>query len=193
MDYKKQSDHLLTERVARGDQYALSELYDRYVRLVYSVALNVIGSPNTAEEITLDVFNRLWEKADTYQPELSRLSTWLTRIARNRAIDVLRKEQVRPVGHSISWSAVVDVPEADEDPEDSAQISLEMRRVRRVMASLPDNQREVLALAYLKGYTHTEIAEALDLPLGTVKGRIRAGMQKLRYELVQKAQMEDSV
>ena len=173
------------DRVARGDEAALGELYDRYARLIFSVALNVVGNRQSAEEVTLDVFTRLWQKAGTYRAEKAKVVTWLSRLARNRAIDILRSEQIRPAGHSISWAEAGPEPQADDNPERSAHLALEMQRVRQAMASLPAAQQEVLALAYFKGYSHSEIAKILDLPLGTVKARIRGGMQKLRAQLVE--------
>ena len=177
-------DPALIERIARQDEAALGELYDRYSRLVYSVAYRVVGDHGAAEEITLDVFARVWEKAGDYQPGRAKVLTWISRMTRNRAIDILRREEVRPLKHSIGWADVTSEPAAEgQDPEQTAGLTLEMERVRAAMASLPPEQQETLALAYFKGYTHSEIAQVLDLPLGTVKGRIRAGMQKLRQAL----------
>lgn len=174
-------DTALINLIAQRNEAALGELYDRYHRLVYSIAINVAGRPEDAEEITLDIFARVWEKADTYQSERAKVTTWLTRMARNRAIDVLRREGVRPMKHSISWAQVSPVPAADSDrPEQAAQLAMEKERVRAAIASLPEAQQEALALAYFSGYSHSEIAHELDIPLGTAKARIRLGMQKLR-------------
>jgi RNA polymerase sigma-70 factor (ECF subfamily) len=181
---QRPDDPALIERIARHDEAALSELYDRYSRLVYSVAYRVVGDHGAAEEITLDVFSRVWEKAGAYQPERAKVLTWISRMTRNRAIDILRREEVRPLKHSIGWADAPSEPVATgQDPEQAVGLALEMERVRVVMAGLPPEQQETLALAYFKGYTHSEIAQVLDLPLGTVKGRIRAGMQKLRRAL----------
>lgn len=171
----------LIELIAQRNEQALAELYDRYHRLIFSLAINVVGRQEEAEEITLDVFTSVWEKAHTYQPELAKVNTWLTRMARNRAIDVLRRENVRPMKYSVSWANVSPEPAAsDQSPELITQQEDDKHRVRQAIASLPDTQKEVLALAYFKGYSHSDIAKALDIPLGTVKGRIRSGMQKLR-------------
>ncbi len=180
-------DPTLMTRMMQGDEAALGELYDRYGRLIHSVAYNVVGDRATAEEITLDIFTRAWQKAHTYNVEKARVSTWLTRMTRNRAIDMLRREAVRPFQYSVSWAEVpAHPPSADDNPEDAAHLALEYRRVRAAMATLPAPQREALALAFFKGLTHSEIARELDKPLGTVKARIRAGMQKLRAILVDK-------
>ncbi len=174
-------DFALIQRTAQGDETALGALYDRYGRLVLSVAYGVVQNRETAEEVTLDIFTRAWEKAHTYDPQQAKVSTWLTRMARNRAIDRLRREKVRPFHHSVHWSDVIAEPVTESNqPETAVHLSLEQQRVRAAVASLPPAQQEALALAYFQGYSHSEIAQALDQPLGTVKGRIRAGMQKLR-------------
>ena len=174
-------DLALIDLISQKNEAALGELYDRYHRLVYSIALNMCGRPEDAEEITLDIFTRVWEKAHTYRSERAKVTTWLTRMARNRAIDILRREGVRPMKHSVSWAQVSPEPAADSDqPEPAASLAMQKQRVREAMASLPDAQQEALALAYFKGYSHSEIAEELGIPLGTVKARIRSAMQKLR-------------
>ena len=184
MNNQLTSDEALIRKVAQGDENALGELYDRYARLVFSVTLNMTGNRQTAEEITLDVFTRLWNKADTYRPELAKVSTWLVRMARNRSIDFLRKESVRPSGHSVTWAEAGEILVSNENPESSATLAQEIERTKQAVAKLPENQRQVIALAYFKGYSHREIAQELNLPLGTVKGRIRGGMKKLRDQLV---------
>jgi RNA polymerase sigma-70 factor (ECF subfamily) len=174
-------DPALINLIIEKNEASLGELYDRYHRLVYSIALNVVGRPEDAEEITLDVFARVWEKADTYRSERAKVTTWLTRMARNRSIDVLRREEIRPMKHSVSWAAVSPEPAAESvKPETAAHLAIQKERVREAIATLPDSQQEVLALAYFKGYSHSEIARELDLPLGTAKARLRSGMQKLR-------------
>ena len=107
-----ESDTALIDLIIQQDDAALGELYDRYHRLVFSIAIHVVGRPEDAEEITLDVFTNVWEKADTYRSQRAKVTTWLTRIARNKAIDVLRREEVRPMKHSISWAQVSPEPAA---------------------------------------------------------------------------------
>jgi RNA polymerase sigma-70 factor (ECF subfamily) len=179
-------DSKLIELIIQKNEAALGELYDRYHRLTFSLALNIVGTRDDAEEITLDVFVRIWQKAGSYQAERAKVTTWLTRMTRNRAIDVLRREEVRPMKHSISWAQLTSEPvDATDNPEVSATISLEMQRVLAAMSTLPENQQQVLALAYFKGYTHSQIARLLDLPLGTAKARIRSGMRQLRALLLE--------
>jgi len=178
-------DPALIELITQKDEAALGELYDRYHRLVYSIAINVVGMPEDAEEITLDVFSRVWDKAHTYRSERAGVSTWLTRMTRNRSIDVLRRENVRPMKHSVGWANAPREPvDESASPESATHIAMQITLVREAIASLPEKQQEVLALAYFKGYSHSEIAQELELPLGTAKARIRSGMQKLRALLV---------
>lgn len=184
MTLRQLDDAALIARINQQDEAALGELYDRYSRLIFSVALGVIGQRGMAEEITLDVFTRVWQKADTYRAEQAKVVTWLARITRNRAIDVLRKEEVRPIRHSIAWANVSPEPASDSNPEAAAHLAIESQRVRAAISTLPQEQQEVLALAFFQGFTHSEISQKLDLPLGTVKGRIRGGMQKLRALLL---------
>jgi RNA polymerase sigma-70 factor (ECF subfamily) len=148
------------------------------------MALNTVGDPETAEEITQDVFIRVWEKAATYRSEQAKVSTWVTSITRYRAIDVLRQRGVRAEQHSVGWEDVSpnDEPRS-EGPERQTEQSLEAQRVRSAIQALPPDQRDALALAYFQGLSHSEIASRLGEPLGTVKTRIRLGMQKLREAL----------
>ncbi len=184
MDHSTLDDETLIRLIAHAQADALSALYDRYNRLVFSLALNVVGDYETAEEITLDVFTRVWERARTYRAEQAKVSTWLTSITRYRAIDELRRRGARPEQYSLEWAEVSpDAMPRVNGPETAAELALQRQRVRAALAELPEEQQQVLALAYFKGYTHREIAEALEQPLGTVKTRIRLAMQKLRETL----------
>jgi RNA polymerase sigma-70 factor (ECF subfamily) len=186
VNYTTFDDETLIGLVARAHADALSELYDRYSRLVFSLAWNLVGDQATAEEITLDVFTRIWEKAETYRAEQSKVSTWLTSITRYRSIDMLRRRGSRPEQYSVGWAELStdDLPSIN-GPEEATELVLQQQRVRAAMAALPPDQKQVLALAYFKGYSHREIAEALNQPLGTVKTRIRLAMQKLRGLLLE--------
>ncbi len=189
MDYSTLDDDALIRLIARANADALGALYDRYSRLVFSIALNAVGDWAAAEEITLDVFTRVWEKSETYQAERARVSTWLTSVARHRAIDVLRRRRARPEQHTVPWPEVQpdEMPHVNS-PEETVELSLQQRRVRAAIATLPQDQKRALAMAYFQGLTHSEIAERLGEPLGTVKTRIRLAMQKLR-QLLQSEQM----
>jgi RNA polymerase sigma-70 factor (ECF subfamily) len=169
---------------------ALGILYDRYGRLVYTIAYHVVGDSETAEEITQDAFVRVWEGASTYRGEIARVTSWLVSIARHRAIDELRRRSSRPEQHSVVWP---DDPDQEgsypfpvlDNPEEAVGNAIQFRGVRRMVAMLPPEQRQVLGLAYFKGMSHSEIAEHLGEPLGTVKSRIRMAMQRLRDAMVE--------
>jgi RNA polymerase sigma-70 factor (ECF subfamily) len=183
MDCSILEDAALLRLIARGQTDALDELYKRYNRLVFSLALAMVSDRAVAAEITLDVFTDIWRRADTYRAERAKVSTWLTAIARHRAIDALRRSSARPESQSVSWD---ELPTPDPyDLEDHVERILKRERVRAAIAQLPLEQRQTLALAYFKGYTQREIAELLDQPLGTVKTRIRMAMQKLRRLLAE--------
>lgn len=186
MDYARQDDGTLIRLITRGQSEALGALYDRYGRLVYSLALHVVGDPSTAEEVVQDTFLRIWQKADTYRADQGKVNTWLSRIARNRAIDVLRQQAVRPEKRSVAWA---DVPAGatpqSEGPEDEVALAHEQQRVRAAVAQLPEEQQQVLALAYFRGMSQSQIAAQVGLPLGTVKTRIRLAMGKLREILAE--------
>jgi RNA polymerase sigma-70 factor (ECF subfamily) len=192
MDDAFEDDLILIGLVAQAQPEALNKLYERYHRLVYSLALAIVADPATAEEITLDVFVRVWQRAATYHAEKAKVSTWLTAITRHHAIDILRRQNARPDSQSLSWD---DLPAPAEsavsDLEDRAELSLRRERVRAAVAQLPDDQQRVLALAYFNGYTHQEIANALQQPLGTVKTRLRLAMQKLRQILLEEQPASD--
>lgn len=188
MDYSGLDDESLLRLIAFAKTAALGEFYDRYSRLVYSLALFILNDPESAEEVTQDVFMRIWEKAETYRSEQAKVSTWLTSITRNRSIDVLRRQRARPEGHRIgledgAFEALVaaDLP----DPEEAVIGILQAHKVKAAISMLPPDQRQALLLAYYGGYSHSEIAAVLDEPLGTVKTRIRTAMQKLRSLLVE--------
>lgn len=189
MDYKQLDDQTLIRLIARSQESALSELYGRYSRLVYSMALNAVGEAAIAEEITQDVFIRIWDHAGTYQSEKAKVVTWIASMARYRAIDIIRRQKVRPEGHSLPWDIGDIEPSVHEsnpvDVEDEIELSQKRRLVRQAISLLPEEQRQALAYAYFQGYTHREIAEILGEPLGTVKTRIRLAMQKLRQALEQ--------
>ena len=174
-------DEELIRQISRSQPEAVRLLYRRYGRMVYSVALRAVGDPSVAEEITQDVFLRIWEKAESYRPDKAKLVTWIARIARNRAIDVYRQRKSRDDRASAGWEELKQAATAPAPhPGERMEMERLQGRVREAVASLPADQRTALALAFFRGRTHKEIAEELGEPLGTVKTRIRAAMQKLR-------------
>ena len=184
MDYTRFDDETLLRLIAHSHENALSEFYDRYSRLVYTVAMNVLSDPARAEEVTQDVFVRVWEKAETFRAEQGRVVTWLAGITRNRSIDIFRRGKARLEYRHISWEEVEGFdPATPQDVETEVDLAQRQRQVRWAVAQLPDEQKMALGLAYFHGLTHPEIAQTLGEPLGTVKTRIRLGMQKLRQLL----------
>ena len=184
MNRQAMSDESLIGLIAQARPEALSELYNRYGRMVFGLAVNTVGDAATAEEITQDVFHRVWERAGQYRADQAKVSTWLTSIARHRAIDQLRRQGARPERQSIGWADVSPQAEPSADgPEQSVELAIQQQCIRAAVAQLPEEQKQVLAMAYFRGYSQTAIAEALSLPLGTVKTRIRLAMDKLRGTL----------
>jgi RNA polymerase sigma-70 factor (ECF subfamily) len=185
MDYTGLDDQTLIGLIIHARAEALSELYDRYSRMVFSLALHSVGDTATAEEITQDVFLRVWQRARQYRADRAKVSTWLTSITRHRAIDQLRRRGSRPEQYSVAWAEITPGAEpAANGPEGAVSLGMERERVRAAIAQLPHEQQQVLALAYFQGLSQSQIAEATGQPLGTVKTRIRLGVQKLR-ELLQ--------
>jgi RNA polymerase sigma-70 factor (ECF subfamily) len=180
-DFAKYDDEKLIRLITQLREEALAQLYDRYNRLVFSLALAIVNDRATAEEITLDVFMRVWQKADSYRSDQAKVSTWLTHIARHHAIDVLRRRSVRPDQYAVEWEdAIPDHVSPEHNPQEFAEISQQRERVQAALAQLPADQRQALTLAYFNGYTQRQIAEVLKQPLGTIKTRLRLAMQKLR-------------
>lgn len=192
-DLTKLDDERLISLIVQSQEQALAQLYDRYHRLVFSLALAIVNDRQTAEEITLDVFMRVWQKASTYRAEQAKVSTWLTHIARHHAIDVLRRQAARIDQSAVSWEDAAPGAESYQDnPRDAVEQSLRRERIHAALARLPSEQKQALMLAYFGGYSQQQIAEVLKQPLGTVKTRIRLAMQKLREYLSSEADLSDT-
>jgi RNA polymerase sigma-70 factor (ECF subfamily) len=191
-DYTLYGDETLVSLIAQAHEQALAQLYDRYNRLIFSLALAIVNDRETAEEITLDVFMRVWQKAGTYRAEQAKVSTWLTHIARHHAIDVLRRRAARLDQSAIHWEdGIRNVESSQPSPHESAELSLHRARIQAALARLPVEQRQVMLLAYFGGYTQSQIAEMLAQPLGTIKTRLRLAMQKLREYLKEEQGYKD--
>ena len=174
---------------------ALGALYDRYGRLVFTVAVHVVGDAETAEEITQDVFVRVWEGAHTYRPEVAKVSSWLVSITRHRAIDELRRRGSRPEKDSAAWPEDIGLDHLDglpvlNGPDEAVESHFQRRGIRKVLQTLPAEQRQVLGLAYFKGLSHSQIAALINEPLGTVKSRIRQAMHKVRDALIEQGMVD---
>ena len=143
VDYPATEDQVLLAHIVNRQTEALSALYDRYGRLLYSVAYHLVGNQQLAEEITLDVFRRVWEKAGSYKADRASVRTWLTSMTRNRAIDMLRREGVRPEHTSISWADLTFEPHADgHSPETAVSQKMQNQRIHAALAELPEEQQE---------------------------------------------------
>jgi len=169
-------------RVADGDSAAFEAVYDRHNRGAFSLAYRIVGSRALAEEAVQEGFLAVWRGAGRYRPERGSLGTWVLGIVHHRSVDVLRRSMVveRRRGSAEGLEERLVAPEHTEREVLARQ---DAREVRGALDTLPDTQRRVLELAYYGGFTQTEIASMLDAPLGTVKGRMRLGLQKLQTEL----------
>ncbi len=183
--YEELGDEELMRRLSYRDNQALGVIFDRYGDLVYSTALRVLRDPHMAQDISQEIFIRLWRKPQSYVAERGRFLTWLISVTRNRAVDELRSRGRRQRHETASPEEQErEFPSGDSnDPALSAQLAEQARVVRSALAELPREQREVIELAYFGGLTQQEISDRLAQPLGTVKTRIRLGMQKLRAAL----------
>jgi RNA polymerase sigma-70 factor, ECF subfamily len=168
-------DAAAVARVAAGDFEALRDLYTRYGRIVYGLTYRVTRDAQLAEDATQDTFATLWRRAGTYDADRAKVATWLFVIARNRAIELVRSRARAPEPHES-----VEIAGEADDPADLAVIADDAERIARAIAELPERQLEVIRLAYFDGLSHGEIAELLHQPLGTVKSRIRLGLDRLR-------------
>lgn len=183
MDYISLRDDELMDRLGRRDIAAFEALYDRYGDLVFSVALRVVGDTYVAEDIAQDVFLRVWRRPEQFDLNRGKFVTWLLSVTRNRSIDE-RRSRGRRLRHESLPPAEEDdaIPSGNDrdDPALATVISLDRQAVREAMLILPPEQKLAIHLAYFGGLTQQEIANQLGQPLGTIKTRIRLGMQKMR-------------
>ena len=180
----RQADQASLARIARGDQTAFAELYDRHARLVYSLALRVLQDAADAEDIVQEVFAQVWAQAGRYDASRGAVAAWMLTLTRSRAIDRLRAKRARPEAATQANAAesVIDSAAAQDLELLSAE---QVTRLQRALKELPDAQRTALELAYYEGLTHVEVAARLSEPLGTVKTRIRQAVMKLREALAE--------
>src|SRR4030042_702752 len=189
MAYPDPDDEELVSQIALAKPEAVRALYRRYGRLVFSLALHIVGDHSAAEEITQDVFLKIWEKAGSYDAGKAKVLTWLSRIARNQAIDALRRRARRGEHERSTVNYLKQGTErVDHAPVESRELAHQREEVRAAVAALPESQQRALSLAFFQGLTHQQIAETLGEPLGTVKTRIRDAMLKLRSRLAGSAE-----
>jgi RNA polymerase sigma-70 factor (ECF subfamily) len=174
-------DAALLERVLGRDTAAFELLYDRHSGAAYALAQRILGDAGAAEEVVQDAFLSVWRRAESYGEKRGTVRAWLLSIVHHRAIDRVRSRTSREDRQETLEDAVL--PPDPADTFDQARQSLEGQQVREALQQLPLDQQRSIALAYFGGYTHDEIARHLGLPLGTVKGRLRIGLQKMRAYL----------
>ena len=177
-------DQQLLERIAAKDKDALDVLYSRYMTPVYSLSLHMLKQPPLAEEVTQDVFLNIWLKAASFNASRGTPRSWIMSVTHHRVVDVIRaRRRTYAVSDPEGYETLERLPSSGPSVESQVAQTLDRERIVRALASLPDNQREVIELAYFEGYSQSEMAEKLSQPLGTIKTRVRLAMQKLRISL----------
>ena len=170
------SDEAVVALVARSDEVALAELYERYGRPAYGLALRVLRDESLAEDAVQEAFLAIWRGAARFVPERARASSWILTLVHRRAVDIVRREERRraePLER-------VEVAGREGSAEEVTWLRLERERVQAALRQLPDQQREAIELAYYGGFTQSELAERLGQPLGTIKSRMFTGLAHLR-------------
>jgi RNA polymerase sigma factor (sigma-70 family) len=171
------SDHGLLALVARGDTEAYARLYDSYAAPAYSLALRIVRDRDLAADVVQDAFLTIWNQASTFDASRGQPSTWILTVTHHKAVDVVRREQRR---RAEAIDEARETPDPGAPVEEQAWQGVAREQVRAAMSKLPDPQREVLELAYFAGYTQSQLAERLAVPIGTVKSRTFAAMNALR-------------
>lgn len=170
----------LLSKIARGCESALGKLYDRTIAQVYGLALKILSSTSEADEVSLDVFKQIWQKALEYTPDRGSPSAWLITLTRSRAIDKLRSDNKR---RRLQNPLPDDLPDVAGSPEEGAETREKRELIESALSELSPGQRQSIELAYFHGMTQTEISVTMNEPLGTVKSWMRSGMMKLREKL----------
>lgn len=178
---KKMTDAELYERLLKKDKDALEQLYDKYEKLLFSFALKMVHSSESAEEIVQEVMMKLWRgQGGTYSEEKGKFSSWILTITRNASIDYLRKQKRRT---EEEVHQEVEIHDPQPSVSELVEWKQESEKIRQAMAALKEEQQHVIDLFYFKGYSQKMIAEKINIPLGTVKGRIRLALKHLKSEL----------
>lgn len=178
------SDELLIHAIAGGAVWAMEPLYQRYSRILYSLVYRMVADRQVAEDLLQDAFLSVWRRATSYSPQSGAVSSWLVSIVHHRTIDYLRAVRRRSTLKEATWEEIErDERTALPDVWDEAWRSMLSAQVRAALMTIPTEQRMVIELAYFQGWTHTELAQEYNIPLGTVKGRIRLGLLHLKRAL----------
>lgn len=174
-------DHVLIAAIAAGDSSALEALYDRYSSVVYRMALRMLKNRELAEEVVQEVFWRVWRRSASFDVERGRVAQWLFGIAHNLCIDELRRMRARPtqIYEDVDHPVIQQLADEQIDVPEAAWAFEQQRVIRDALDHLPEAQRQAVELAYFGGLSHQEIANKLNRPLGTIKTRVRLGLQKL--------------
>lgn len=182
MDLLPITDGELVSRIANGDPSALEQLYDRYVRQCFGLALRLLGNAQLAEEVVQEVFLKVWSQPGSYSEQRGQFASWLLSMVHHRCIDELRRRSRTEVALDDQTTGSLLNTQVDPapDPGDQAMMNEQQKAVRQALASIPQNQRQILEMAYYGGLSQSEIALRLQQPLGTVKTRMRSGIQQLR-------------
>jgi RNA polymerase sigma-70 factor (ECF subfamily) len=173
-------DEELVRQVAHGDERALSELYDRYSRVVYATGVRLLGDAQSAEELLQDAFLSVWQGAASFDPSRARFTTWLYHVAHNRAVDLARRRRSRPRS---AGEEPLQTVSGGPEPE----ASVDSWDVARALSRIPEEHREVLTLAYFEGLSQREISRRTGVPLGTIKSRTTAALKRLHRLLADPA------
>ncbi len=174
------ADEDLMALAQRDDLEAFELLYERHKRVAYSLARRIVGSGGNADDVVQETFISVWRSIERYDPKRASVRTWLMRIVHRRAIDNLRSQTVHSKRRADGEDLLDDVVSGEPAPDTQALQQELSDNVREVLVDLPGEQRTVIELAYFNGFTHSEIAEMLNEPIGTVKGRMRLGLEKMR-------------
>lgn len=184
---------MLLERVFTGDEDALTALYDMYERLVYSFAYKCIGDASGAEEVVQDVFLKIWKTTARYNMAQGKVTTWILSITRNVAIDYHRRTKRHQIDAMEGDEPLIHVSDSVPGPDDLAEAAQTRQTIKNAMASLPDEQRQIVEAIYFHGRTQKETSDILGIPPGTVKSRVRLAMTKLRSQLPSETGVNNSV
>ncbi len=175
-------DETLLDAIAQGNIWAMEMLYTRYHRLLYSLAYRMVSDHHVAEDLLQDTFIAVWKRSSTYSPQAGAARNWLISIVHHRAVDHLRKMRRRGM---LAAEAPLEQLEIDEkaavpDVWDTAWQHIQSSQVHLILLKIPPEQRQIIELAYFRGWTHSEIAKGMKIPLGTVKARMRLGLRRLK-------------
>src|SRR5260370_3020193 len=179
------TDEALLNAIAGGAVWAMESLYERYSRIHYSLAYRMVADQQVAEDVLQDAFHSVWRRATSYPPQMGAGRSWLISILHHRTIDYLRRARRRStIQEVLLEDTELDESTASPDVWDEAWRSVKSSHVRAALMKIPTEQRLVIELAYFQGWTHTEIAEGTQIPLGTVKARMRLGLSRLKQVLI---------